>query len=153
MYPKPSRESILSTDLQFAPGRGHVLLCQKNFFSPQNRGWKSFDFVCGDRNSYTKLYFVARRILKDYLKKIKLFRARASPVYSIVAFEDDHDIHNHDPVKTSFEYARKARSLAVKIQDFTAEYTAIARKCEDFAKGLLDKCTTKHEVQTLLQTR
>ena len=28
-----------------------------------------------------------------------------------------------------------------------------AQKCEDFAKGLLDKCTTKHEVQTLLQTR
>ena len=94
-----------------------------------------------------------RRINKDYLKRIKLFKARASPVYNIVAFEESNDIHEHDPLKTSFEYARKARSLATKIQDFTAEYTDIARKCEDFAKGLLDKCTTKHEVQTLLQTR
>lgn len=94
-----------------------------------------------------------RRINKDYLKRIKLFRARASPVYNIVAFEDSKDVQQHDPLKKSFEYARKARSLAVKIQDFTTEYTDIARKCEDFAKDLLDTCTTKHEVQTLLQTR
>jgi len=38
-------------------------------------------------------------------------------------------------------------------KDFTKEYSDIAEKCENFAKGLLDKCTTKHEVQTLLQTR
>ena len=94
-----------------------------------------------------------RRINKDYLKRIKLFRARASPVYSIVAFEESNDIHENDPLKTSFEYARKARSLAGKIQDFTKEYLDIARKCEQFVMGLLDKCTTKHEVQTLLQTR
>ena len=43
--------------------------------------------------------------------------------------------------------------LSVLCQDFTKEYMDIARKCEDFAKGLLDRCTTKHEVQTLLQTR
>ena len=30
--------------------------------------------------------------LQDYLKRIKLFRARASPIYNIVAFEDSHDI-------------------------------------------------------------
>ena len=29
---------------------------------------------------------------QDYLKRIKLFRARASPIYNIVAFEDSHDI-------------------------------------------------------------
>ena len=94
-----------------------------------------------------------RRINKDYLKRIKLFRARARPVYNIVAFEESHDILEHDPLKISFEYAQEARTLAGKIQDFTAEYCDIASKCEDFAKGLLDKCTTKHEVQTLLQTR
>ena len=94
-----------------------------------------------------------RRINKDYLKRIKLFRARASPVYNIVAFEESKDIHEHDPLKVSFDYARKARSSAGKFQDFTKEYLDIAEKCEDFAKGLLDKCTTKHEVQTLLQTR
>ena len=87
------------------------------------------------------------------LKRIKLFRARARPVYNIVAFEESHDILEHDPLKISFEYAQEARTLAGKIQDFTAEYCDIASKCEDFAKGLLDKCTTKHEVQTLLQTR
>ena len=74
-------------------------------------------------------------------------------LYSIVAFEESSDIHSHDPLKTSFEYARKARSFARKFQDFNAEYLNIAGKCEDFSKGLLDKCTTKHEVQTLLQTK
>ena len=94
-----------------------------------------------------------RRINKDYLKRIKLFKARASPVYNIVAFEESHDVHENDPLKLSFEYARKARHYATQIQDFTNEFCDIANKCEEFAKGLLDKCTTKHEVQTLLQTR
>ena len=44
-----------------------------------------------------------RRINKDYLKRIKLFRARASPVYNIVAFEDSQSIEEHDPLKRSFE--------------------------------------------------
>ena len=73
--------------------------------------------------------------------------------YSIVAFEESVDIHAYDPLKTSFEYARKARSLANKFQDFNTEYLNIAGKCEQFSSGLLDKCTTKHEVQTLLQTK
>ena len=94
-----------------------------------------------------------RRINKDYLKRIKLFRARASPIYNIVAFEDSHDIDNFDPLKKCFEYAWMARRYASKIQDFTKEYMDIAQKCECFAKGLLDRCTTKHEVETLLQTR
>ena len=29
----------------------------------------------------------------------------------------------------------------------------VASKCESFAITLLDKCTTKHEIQTLLQTK
>ena len=58
-----------------------------------------------------------------------------------------------DPLKKCFEYARMARSYASKIQDFTKEYMDISQKCEDFAKSLLDRCTTKHEVQTLLQTK
>ena len=80
-----------------------------------------------------------RRINKDYLKRIKLFRARASPVYNIVAFEDTQDINENDPLKVSFEYAREARSLANKIQDFTAEYCDIANKCEEFTKGNIHK--------------
>ncbi|XP_059082516.1 short transient receptor potential channel 5-like isoform X3 [Tigriopus californicus] len=94
-----------------------------------------------------------RRINKDYLKRIKLFKARASPVYKSVVFENSKDIYKDDPLKKCFEYARQARINADKIQDFTKEYTDIAKKCEEFAKGLLDRCTTKHEVQTLLQTR
>ena len=46
-----------------------------------------------------------------------------------------------------------ARGYASKIQDFTKEYMDIAQKCQDFTKSLLDRCTTKHEVQTLLQTK
>lgn len=138
-----------------------------------------------------------RRINKDYLKRIKLFKARASPVYKSVVFEDSKDIYKDDPLKKCFEYARQARINAAKIQDFTKEYMDIAKNCEEFAKGekeirffkrgfllksnlleekkpieqnkqlsqtnpfiligllsgLLDRCTTKHEVQTLLQTK
>ena len=46
-----------------------------------------------------------------------------------------------------------ARGYASKIQDFTKDYMDIAQKCQDFTKSLLDRCTTKHEVQTLLQTK
>ena len=74
-------------------------------------------------------------------------------MYSIAAFEESSDIHTYDPLKTSFEYAKEARSLAGQFQDFNTEYLKIASKCEDFSKELLDKCTTKHEVQTLLQTK
>ena len=94
-----------------------------------------------------------KRINKDYLKRIKLFKARASPVYKSVVFEYSKDIYKDDPLKKCFEYARQARINATKIQDFTKEYMDIAKNCEEFAKGLLDKCTTKHEVQTLLQTK
>ena len=58
-----------------------------------------------------------------------------------------------DPLKKCFEYARMARGYASKIQDFTKDYMDIAQKCQDFTKSLLDRCTTKHEVQTLLQTK
>ena len=62
-------------------------------------------------------------------------------------------ISSFDPLKKCFEYARMARRYAGKIQDFNKEYMDISQKCELFAKGLLDRCTTKHEVQTLLQTK
>ena len=32
-------------------------------------------------------------------------------------------------------------------------YSQVAQKCDNFAITLLDKCTTKHEIQTLLQTK
>ena len=80
-----------------------------------------------------------RRINKDYLKRIKLFRARASPVYKVVyllficerwllkfdrltdylqavVFEDSLDVNQDDPLKKCFEYARQARIYADTIQ-------------------------------------
>ena len=62
-------------------------------------------------------------------------------------------LYSLDPLKKCFEYARMARGYASKIQDFTKDYMDIAQKCQDFTKSLLDRCTTKHEVQTLLQTK
>ena len=38
------------------------------------------------------LILIKNPFFQDYLKRIKLFRARASPIYNIVAFEDSHDI-------------------------------------------------------------
>ena len=76
-----------------------------------------------------------RRINKDYLKRIKLFKARASPVYKSVVFETSKDIYKDDPLKKCFEYARQARINANKIQDFTKEYMDIAKKCDEFANG------------------
>jgi len=94
-----------------------------------------------------------KRINKDYLKKIKLFRACASPVYCTVAFEESQNVERDDPLKKCLEYALQAKRYAVKIQDFNKEYNQVASNCEVFAMNLLDKCTTKHEVQTLLQTK
>jgi len=94
-----------------------------------------------------------RRVNKDYLKKIKLFQARASPVYCAVSFEQSQNVEMDDPMKKCLEYALQAKQYANKIQDFNREYNAVAAKSEDFAIKLLDKCTTKHEIQTLLQTK
>lgn len=94
-----------------------------------------------------------RRVNKDYLKKIKLFRARASPVYCAVAFEQSHDVELDDPMKKCLEFALQSRRYADKIEDFNKEYIEVANKCENFSIELLDKCTTKHEIQTLLQTK
>jgi len=94
-----------------------------------------------------------RRVNKDYLKKIKLFRARASPTYCAVAFEQSQDITTDDPMKKCLEYSLQARHYATTIQDFNREYIEVSQKCDAFAMKLLDKCTTKHEIQTLLQTK
>jgi len=94
-----------------------------------------------------------RRVNKDYLKKIKLFRARASPSYCAVAFQMSQDLETDDPMKRCLEYSLQAQHYADTIQDFNKEYEEVASKCESFAMTLLDKCTTKHEIQTLLQTK
>jgi len=94
-----------------------------------------------------------RRVNKDYLKKIKLFQARASPVYCAVSFEQSQNVEMDDPMKKCLEYALQAKQYANKIQDFNREYNDVAAKSENFAIKLLDKCTTKHEIQTLLQTK
>merc|ERR1739838_901996 len=56
-------------------------------------------------------------------------------------------------MKKCLEYALQAKQYANKIQDFNREYNDVAAKSENFAIQLLDKCTTKHEIQTLLQTK
>jgi len=94
-----------------------------------------------------------RRVNKDHLKKIKLFRARASAVYLSVAFQESQDVENDDPMKKCLEYSLQARRYATEVQDFNTEYNEVANKSVDFALGLLRKCTTKHEIQTLLQTK
>ena len=38
------------------------------------------------------------QVNKDYLKKIKLFRARASPAYCAVAFQMSQDLETDDPM-------------------------------------------------------
>ena len=94
-----------------------------------------------------------RRLNNDYLKKIKLFKARASPVYCTVAFEQSEDVEADDPMKKCLDYALHAKQYANKIQDFNKDFNDIAEKCENFAIKMLEKCTTKHEIQTLLQTK
>ena len=75
-----------------------------------------------------------RRVNKDYLKKIKLFKARASPVYCTVAFEQSEDVEKDDPMKKCLEYALQAKQYANKIQDFNKDFNDIAEKCENFGK-------------------
>ena len=58
-----------------------------------------------------------------------------------------------DPMKKCLEYSLQAKQYANKIQDFNSQYNDVATKSENFAIKLLDKCTTKHEIQTLLQTK
>ena len=82
-----------------------------------------------------------------------MFKARASPVYCTVAFEQSEDSEKDDPMKKCLEYTLQAKHYANKIQDFNKDFNDIAEKCENFAIKMLEKCTTKHEIQTLLQTK
>lgn len=115
----------------------------------------------GDKDQLRILYIAGyrlgpdttRRVNKDYLKKIKLFRARASPTYCAVAFEQSQDLDTDDPMKRCLEFSLQARRYATTIQDFNREYLEVSQKCDNFAIKLLDTCTTKHEIQTLLQTK
>jgi len=115
----------------------------------------------GDKEQLRILYIAGyrlgpdttRRVNKDYLKKIKLFRARASPTYCAVAFEQSQDLETDDPMKRCLEFSLQARHYASTIQDFNREYLEVSQKCDNFAIKLLDTCTTKHEIQTLLQTK
>ena len=56
-------------------------------------------------------------------------------------------------MKKCLEYTLQAKQYANKIQDFNKDFNDIAEKCENFAIKMLEKCTTKHEIQTLLQTK
>ncbi|XP_023347418.1 uncharacterized protein LOC111716208 [Eurytemora carolleeae] len=60
---------------------------------------------------------------------------------------------NKPKVMQQIERTATARRYANKIQDFNSEFNAVADKCEQYAIELLTKCTTKHEIQTLLQTK
>merc|ERR1712106_544366 len=77
----------------------------------------------------------------------------ASPVYCAVSFEQSQNVEMDDPMKKCLEYSLQAKQYANKIQDFNSQYNDVATKSENFAIKLLDKCTTKHEIQTLLQTK
>ena len=70
-----------------------------------------------------------------------------------MAFEQSQDVEEDDPMKKCLDYALQAKQYANKIQDFNKDFNDIAEKCENFAINMLEKCTTKHEIQTLLQTK
>ena len=70
-----------------------------------------------------------------------------------MAFEQSEDSEKDDPMKKCLEYTLQAKHYANKIQDFNKDFNDIAEKCENFAIKMLEKCTTKHEIQTLLQTK
>ena len=74
-------------------------------------------------------------------------------MYCTVAFEQSEDVEEDDPMKKCLDYALQAKQYANKIQDFNKDFNDIAEKCENFAIKMLEKCTTKHEIQTLLQTK
>ena len=79
-----------------------------------------------------------RRLATETCQTKQLFRARATPVYNIVAFEASHDIQRDDPLKKAFEYARMARRYASKIQvrKRLEPVTSIVQKCikESYSK-------------------
>ena len=82
----------------------------------------------------------------DYKKPAHL---SSKLIVSLVQFT----MHKICKPQSYFNCLMQARQYANKIQDFNKEYNDIALKCETFAISMLDKCTTKHEIQTLLQTK
>ena len=72
---------------------------------------------CHQKNMKTSNPAIAEQVSTIFISIFwKLFRARATPMYNIVAFEASHDLQRDDPLKKAFEYARTARRYASKIQ-------------------------------------
>ena len=117
--------------------------------------------IQGDKEQVDILYQAGYRLgedttmklIHDPLKKIKLFQAQSSPLYCSIAFLSSMDVESDDPLLKCLEYSVQANHYANTIQDFNVEYSEVERKCEDFATKLLNQCTTKNEIQTLLQTK
>ena len=83
------------------------------------------------------------------LKILNRYLAISDPVYISALFLEDT---TEAPVVRLFHLERTLRDFAAKDHEFTTEYDALRRRCEEFGVSLLDQCRDKHEVQCTLDS-
>ena len=83
------------------------------------------------------------------LKILNRYLVISDPVYVSALFLEDR---TEAPVARLWQLERTFRDFAAKDYEFTSEYDALRRRCEEFGVSLLDQCRDKHEVHCILDS-
>ena len=86
---------------------------------------------------------IISQVNKDYLKKIKLFRARASPSYCAVAFQMSQDLETDDPMW------EQPSSVSI---NWTSTLNHLSSKGRDAWSTLYKRSTTPTQYRTSTRT-
>ena len=87
--------------------------------------------------------------MEGQLKMLNRYLAISDPVYISALFLEDR---TEAPVARLWQLESTFRDFAAKDYEFTSEYDALRRRCEEFGVSLLDQCRDKHEVQCTLDS-
>ena len=89
--------------------------------------------------------------MEGQLKMLNRYLAMSDPVYVSALFLEDRT-RTEAPVARLWQLERTFREFAAKDYEFTSEYDALRRRCEEFGVALLDQCRDKHEVRCILDS-
>ncbi|KFM82009.1 Transient receptor hypothetical-gamma protein, partial [Stegodyphus mimosarum] len=80
--------------------------------------------------------------LRHSRSRINAYRALTSP--SLIC------LSSADPIQTAFNLSTELARLSSAEHEFKSDYTALRRKCEEYATALLDHTRTSYELEVML---
>ena len=97
----------------------------------------------------------------DPVERFLRFKASSNPLYISREFvenekileneADDFKLRTLDPIRKSFALGKYSKHLSSNYAQHSKEYQEISKKCQDFAKDVLEQCDSIQEVEKLLE--